>query len=647
MGSGNNPRFTDFFRRGTGKPLPPVFKKLEKSELYSRSRALHDKLVKAGVHEIKMKKSTVAVLQGELDDGRTIRIIATMDPDVYKHLKQFEKQLLEIGEVLAPEPVIFTEVKPGKIKEEIKGTIKLPVHAEQHAAEYARELGMKGGVVATSIDGCPMCEAYLKEFHPDVEHMNYKSAKEARKKRTRSTGGSSNRTPKKKKKTDASVTAATTTDLSGRTKTRVRKPRTGKKKTPAPATLQPRAGLKKIPDDTVIAIKKPTDAAGLKPRPVAAKTLTGTLPDTSISLKPQPKIKQDIHVKPHIKIKISPKIRSGAMVLLELGLDFLTSYFDGKRYQNKIASAIKKNEAAFEQLIELPSSQEELLKFRVGKQLEDGYQLFFKVRFLVTQYYNDSIFSLDDVFFIDVTLERKNAGNRIPDPDEQGSNYIEHNGQYGLPGILFIPVFKNGEKINNAAENAADNRFEEFKKHFVERTSRFINDPLLHYLFNFRKYTELITHSPAHTFYQNFFKGKKEEALAWAEYGMIDPMVLMNPPYQMQFHEVVDELRWAPPERRKFIRDYQLRVMQMEQGWKVYYQTLYDKYFRELDDPDCKCNTVGNRGNGNRMNLDRISPDNMRLREKPLHEPPALNKTYTSEQLKELENWMLAAYPEE
>lgn len=150
---------------------------LSDRDLILRAKEFEEKLIDMG--EIAVRKansSTIAVVQGKIGKNfGTIRVIATMDPEVYKKIKANKMKLLQIGEILGPEPIIASDLIPGKRKLEIKGRKRLPIHAEQLGISYAKEIGMTNIKVATSKLGCEMCEGFIDELHPDVKHVNLKS----------------------------------------------------------------------------------------------------------------------------------------------------------------------------------------------------------------------------------------------------------------------------------------------------------------------------------------------------------------------------------------------------------------------------------------------------------------------------------------
>lgn len=150
-----------------GPLFKPVLKQYANKALKARVDVLAAHLARHKKYA--MWKSTIAVLQGQIN-GVNVRIIATMDVKIYEALRARQAELLEVGEILAPPPILVTVLGEGKNKPEIKvGTT--PIHAEQHAVVYAKELGITQASVATNFDGCEVCRKFLDD-HPDVRHVN-------------------------------------------------------------------------------------------------------------------------------------------------------------------------------------------------------------------------------------------------------------------------------------------------------------------------------------------------------------------------------------------------------------------------------------------------------------------------------------------
>lgn len=150
-------------------PFRPVLKKYPGQALKARVDVLAGHLSKHRKYQ--MWKSTVAVLEGRVN-GVVVRVVATMDVGIYEALRARAPELLEVGEILAPPPILVDVLKAGKKQAEVKaGTI--PIHAEQHAVVYAKSIGITDATVATNFDGCDTCREFMRD-HPDVRHVNLK-----------------------------------------------------------------------------------------------------------------------------------------------------------------------------------------------------------------------------------------------------------------------------------------------------------------------------------------------------------------------------------------------------------------------------------------------------------------------------------------
>lgn len=692
MGSGNDPKLTG----GRGitpvagvkppqaslpAPVPakktyfPVLKKLNGTELYERALLINRKLEQWGINNIKIRKSTVAVLQG-LKDGKTIRVIATMDMQIYKTMKLHEKELLEIGEVLATEPVIATHLVPGKLKDEIVGGHAV-VHAEQHAAEFARQLGVVNGEVATSVLGCEMCEQYLKEQHPGIKHVNTKTAAEEAKKKQRGTAGNTPRRGKRDKKPPADDAGSTKPAKPSKKR---RPPRGDKKPKPKPGAGNPAAAGKAaagaadnapVPKNTATTADAVDNAPATRTAGAAAangvddaagRRLAGAtddavshmhapkpdVPDVKPpTIKPGAVAKDAVSKTPlkiRFKVKISPRLRAGGLFIVELALEIGLSYFENKRVQGLIMKAINKNLDAYKVLLEREDEQREIARFRAGKEGEKGYQLYFRTKLLFTRHCSDggcgTNGSIQDVVFMKTELRRHSDDNSVPDPKSDSGWTDEFNGHYGQTGYVYSPVFAKGEPIREGTEDAADERFNTFINLFIKREGKRLHDIHKTYYKQFERYAVLITHSKA-----NLLMAYLEDELAMAilsvEFWDQEPETLLRPPFNMKFGEILERVRWGIAYRWGFIDRYYRTVLRMNKQDQVYYLELYDKYFQELDDESGNCNRPCNRMTGNKGLRNRRTADDARK----MQEPTDMMKGFTNmpdEKLQVLDAWIKA-----
>jgi hypothetical protein len=158
----------------TALRLSDVQLKLRSNQIYKQAAtsflAQNSKPVTGKMLGILKKQLTVAVLQGFLN-GELITLVAGNDPKFSK----FIQDALQPGEIFIDSiSIIPDNIRTGEPRK--SGHVN--VHAEQVLAGEALSRGLIENWVASSNDGCKeLCMSTLKEFYPNVRHVNPKIPK--------------------------------------------------------------------------------------------------------------------------------------------------------------------------------------------------------------------------------------------------------------------------------------------------------------------------------------------------------------------------------------------------------------------------------------------------------------------------------------
>jgi len=314
-----------------------------------------------------------------------------------------------------------------------------------------------------------------------------------------------------------------------------------------------------------------------------------------------------------LSLKIHPKIKSAAFFLLEIAFDVFVGWLDNKRVQKMIERELAQNDDKLQKVLDSDKAQDDFVKFRTGDKLEKGYQLYFKINLFITRTCSDggcgTSGSISDVYFKEVSFCRNKGREIFPDAtDEDGWDTV-YNNMYGAIATFYTPLFDKGEKIVKATEDAADKDFKYFTEEFIDRKSKGMGDYQKEYFYEFRKYALTIQDSEANKIY-NLRWGMNEPLvdLTMVELAKQDPSILLSPPNNMAFDEVLEKVRWGLASKMGFIVYYYNEVIKLDDKSKIYYLELYDKYFKLIDDGYTKCNSSCHRGTGDRRIIHRVTP---------------------------------------
>ena len=323
-----------------------------------------------------------------------------------------------------------------------------------------------------------------------------------------------------------------------------------------------------------------------------------------------------------IPLKVRMKIKAGALFILQIGFDLFLGWLDNKRIQRLIAAAVEANKNQFETVMESDQVQEDIAKFRKGDNLEKGYQLYFYLTLFVTRHCSDggcgSSGSVTDVYFKSVTYSRTNNDDSFPDPTGDDDKWgITFNGKYGAEATFYIPIFEKGDSIEPGTADAADDHPEQFIATFVDRKEKSLGSDSVEYFDAYQKYALFMPGSNANIVY-NLRWGMDENLvdLTLVELGRKDPIILMYPPNNLSFLDVINKVRWGLTLKISFIADFYKEVMNMNEDQQIYYLELYDKYFRLLDDQYTKCDYSCHRLVRDRRLIHRITADDVRANKK-------------------------------
>jgi hypothetical protein len=313
-----------------------------------------------------------------------------------------------------------------------------------------------------------------------------------------------------------------------------------------------------------------------------------------------------------LKLKLSPKIKFAGNLVLGIAADIAFDWLENRWVAEYVQRLFAKNELRFQNKLDDPLVKQDILKFRTGKQLENGYQLYLLARLFVTRESSDGgpavsgrIFTIS---FMDVTFSRVRGDDFFPEA-KGGDGWDEfYQGNPGAIANFYIPLFKQGDEINIATEDAADERLSVFEHKFIKRTDRRMGDYNVKYFFEFEKYCRFFPGSKAAELYGTFVALKLVD-ITLVEFGSKHPNILMAPPHNMQFDEIIEKVRWGIAGKISFILYYYNLVIQMNDREKFKQLEKYDKYFRLLDDGYTKCQVNCHKLTGDRRIIHRETAD--------------------------------------
>jgi hypothetical protein len=318
-----------------------------------------------------------------------------------------------------------------------------------------------------------------------------------------------------------------------------------------------------------------------------------------------------------LALKFRPKIKGGLFFILQIGFDLFLGWLESKHLANWIESVLKENSSKFQELLDNEKVQDDFIKFRTDEELENGYQLYFKIDLFITRTCSDGGcgFSgrISNIQFKEVSFTRNKGDDFMPDPEEEKGWGVSYNGMYGAYATFYSPIFEKGEIIHKATEDAADEDLKYFEEFFVLHKGKATGDYQKEYFDEFRKYAMFFPDSKANLMY-NLQWGLNDTlvAVTYVELGRKSSMTLMDSPINMSFDQVIETVRWGLANKIQFILDFYNIVITLNDEWKIFYLELYDKYFRLMDDSLTKCQYSCHKMNADKRLIRRITADDVR-----------------------------------
>lgn len=158
--------------------------------------------------------------------------------------------------------------------------------------------------------------------------------------------------------------------------------------------------------------------------------------------------------------------------IIEIGLSILKSYFEEKYIQSLLKRIDNQINILAEQRFNQAFESGEITKFRFGKELEGGYQLYFKIEINAYRLpfirksdqqvtydliFDGNINTHEFMFYTfdlsDIKIVRHKGASKFPD--------VNNNADFkNYPNvILYNEIFETGEVLTEGSEDAADERF--------------------------------------------------------------------------------------------------------------------------------------------------------------------------------------------
>ncbi len=345
--------------------------------------------------------------------------------------------------------------------------------------------------------------------------------------------------------------------------------------------------------------------------------------------KPKPKVKMKVNgsktdalrssgkSKFSFRVKINPKVRAIGGFVLTIGLDLFLGWLDGRRFSRAIQEQLKKNSDEFSKVINAVATQEDFVKFRTGDKLEIGYQLYLKIELSVQRTCSDGGCSnsgwIKDIKFKRVTFSRTKEADFSPDP-KSAKGWDAEGSFSGAIAVIYQPIFEQGLPVKRATEDAADEKLIEFSQTFITRKIRGLSDPTRDYFHDFHQYSKLFPKSQAGMTFLGFASNDYLSDITDVEFGMKSPWIMMDPPHNLRFDEVIKKVRWSFASKVMFIKEFYELVISLREDDAIEYLDRYDMYFRELDTGYTKCNVSCHRMVGDRRIIHRLTAEEIRRR---------------------------------
>jgi len=328
--------------------------------------------------------------------------------------------------------------------------------------------------------------------------------------------------------------------------------------------------------------------------------------------------KADVHPAPgkgkfSLNLKISPKIKAIGGFILTIGFDLFIGWLEGRRISKMIKALLEENSDKFTTVVNAVATQQDFVKFRFGSNLEKGYQLYFQIELSVTRHCSDggcgTSGSISEIIFKEVNFSRTKGSDFFPDPQKEKGW-----GLGGATAVFYQPIFDTGIPVRAATEHAADDDLTEFHQTFILRKKQGIGDYTRDYFDDFHQYCRFFPDSKAGKLFLEFALTDYLNDVTDVELARKPATIMMAPPHNLPFHEVLKWVRWGLATRMSLIVDYYQIVIQMRPEYAIYYLELYDSYFKQMDDGYRKCDSGCHRMTGDKRIIHRLTADDFRMK---------------------------------
>lgn len=312
-----------------------------------------------------------------------------------------------------------------------------------------------------------------------------------------------------------------------------------------------------------------------------------------------------------LNLEIHPKVKATGGFILSIGFSLLAGWGESKAVARTIEDAVKANADKFTDLLNTGYVLDDFARFRRGKSMELGYQLYFRIELAVGRRCTDGGCGhsgvLTRIRFTQVTFSRIKGKDFVPEAErEKGWRGSD------ATAVLFQPIFGLGLPISRGIEDAADGRLELFEHLFVRREAKALGDWEIEYFDDFKQYCALFPESDAGKLFQRFTQNKYLVDINDVDFARKKPIRLMEQPHNLEFEAVLKAVRWGRTARIWFIRDYYDVVIHLPGQYAIPLLDKYDFWFRQLDDAERACQSSCHRMIGSRSTFQRVTADELR-----------------------------------
>jgi hypothetical protein len=321
-----------------------------------------------------------------------------------------------------------------------------------------------------------------------------------------------------------------------------------------------------------------------------------------------------------LHLKINPKVKAIGGFVLDIALDLVLGWLENKRIAAEIKKVLETKTDEFTNVVNALTTQEDFAKFRFGSKLENGYQLYFRIELTMTRYCSDGGCGTSgrilDILFKRVTFSRTKGKDFLPDPkDDKDWSTIE------TIAVFYQPIFDAGIPVLLATQDAADEDLHQFYHTFIARKGG-LGDYHRDYYDAYEQYYKYFPNSRAGQLFLSFKQNAELYDVTAVELARKPPIILMRPPYNRPFDQVIKLVRWSLASEMLFIVDYYEIVISLRPEQTVYYLERYDAYFKRMDNGYRKCEHGCHRTTGDKRMINRLTADDVR-RDRPSLTLPA------------------------